>query len=243
MRLFDTSMWIRGATAALFATLLTAGVASAKPLVVMKGGSAEPGVVTKWSGSGKKIKLEIEEGSDPDAVAAAIEANVDRVRCKVIGGQVLVIGKTQADLLTALADVELGGEDDMGLLAAAAADEGIDSGSSLRAKKTAELSKLFKDRATVAHGKVVGVTQGAFPNVQVKVRILRGPIGDLGKKVRKGQTIAFTPWFAMKGKQVDFADTKTQNNLGAYFLKSGDRVQVKVGEPTKAGFEAVVIAR
>lgn len=243
MRSFSTSTWTRGALAALFASLLTVGVASAKPLVVMDGGSAKPGVVTEWSGAGKKIELSLEDGSDAEAVAAAIEANVERVRCKVRGGKVLVIGKTQDDLLPALAGVELGGEDDMGLLAAAAADEGIDSGSSLRAKKTASLAKLFKDRATVAQGKVVAVTQGAFPNVKVSVRILRGPTGDLGKKVRKGKTLHFTPVFSKKAGKVDFSDAKTQNNLGAYFLKKGDRVRVKVGKAAGDGFEAVVISR
>lgn len=230
---------------ALGAALTVSSVALAEPLVTMADGAAQPGVVTEWSGKGKKVTLSVKDGADAAAVAEAIESGVDRVRVKVAGGKILVIGKTQDDLLAALAEVDFGGGDDLGLLAAASLDDGIDSGSSLRAKKTGDLKKLFKDRATVARGQVVGVRTGAFPKVIVKVRILSGPTGELGKTIRKGKTIAFVPAFEMnkKGKP-KLSDTETQTNLGAYFMKKGDRVKVKVGQALKKGrYEAVVITR
>lgn len=223
-------------------TLLSAS-ALAKPLVVMDGGTAKPGVVTAWSGSGKKITLELEADADPAAVAAAIEAKVDRVRTKVRGGKLLVIGKTQDDLLAALAEIELGGEDDLSLLAAAATEDAVDSGSSLRAKKTAELKKLLKDRATVAQGQVVSVKQGKFPTVQVTVRILRGPTGKLGSAIRKGKSVVFSPVYGMKAGALDLGATNTQTNLGAYYLSAGDRVKVKVGKAVEGGYEAELITR
>lgn len=229
--------------AALLSITLSAGLAFAETLVTMEGGAAKPGVVTSWSGKGKKVELSLKADADAQAVAAAIEAKVDRVRTKVRGGKVLVIGKTQDDLLQALSEVELGGEDDMGLLAAAAMEDDIDSGSSLRAKKTADLKKLLKDRATVAQGKVVGVKSGRFPGTKISVRILSGPTGALGKTIRKGKTIVFVPTLKMKKGQLDLKDTATQTNLGAYFLKAGDRVKVKVGPPIKGGFEASLITR
>lgn len=235
--------WTRAVIVGLAGGLLAFGLALAEPLVVMDGGSPKPGVVTAWSGKGKKIELSVKDGADANAVAAAIEGGVDRVRCKVRGGKVLVIGKTEDELLPALAEIELGGDDDMSLLAAAAVEDGIDSGSSLRAKKTAELQKLLKDRATVAQGKVVAVKQGAFPNVVVSVRVLRGPTGKLGQAIRKGKTIVFTPAYKMKGEALDLSDAKTQVNLGAYYLEAGDRVNVKIGEPTKGGYQATVITR
>lgn len=238
-----TKPWTRGALAAAFCFLFTAGDAVADPLVVMDGGSAKPGVVTKWSGSGKKIDLELKDGADAGAVCAAIEANVERVRCKSRGGKLLVIGKSLDELLPALAEVDFGAGDDMGLLAAAAMEDSVDSGSSLRAKKTAELQKLLKDRATVAQGKVVAVTQGDFPNVKVSVRVLRGPTGALGKQIRKGKTITFVPHYAMKAGQLDLKDTKTQTNLGAYYLEKGDRVDIKVGKASGEAFEAELITR
>jgi hypothetical protein len=240
-----TKSWMRGVLAACLGSGLALGVALAEPLVKMDGGKAKPGVVTAWSGSGKKVELTLEDGADAGAVAAAIEANVERVRCKVRGGKVLVIGKTQDDLLAAIAKVELGdGGGDLDLLASAAADESFDSGSSLRAKKTAELSKLLKDRATVAEGKVVAVQTGKFPAVRVQVRILRGPTGALGKDVRKGKTLTFEPKMAMKGGAPDLSDVPTQTNLGANYLEAGDRVKIKVGAAKKGDlYEAILITR
>ncbi len=227
----------------LLAISVCPGLALADPLVTMDGATASPGVVTSWSGSGKKIELAVKDGSDPQAVAAAIKANVDGVRTKVRGGKVLVIGKTQQDLLKALAEVDFGGEDDMDLLASAAMEDDLDSGSSLRAKKTTDLKKLMKDRATVAQGKVVTVKTGKFPHAQISVRVLRGPTGPLGKQIRKGKTIVFVPVLKMaKGGPV-VSDANTQTNLGAYFLQKGDRVKIKIGKATKGGYEAIVITR
>lgn len=227
----------------LLAISVSAGLAAAEPLVTMEGGGAKPGVVTAWSGSGKKIELVLKDGSDAQAVAASIKANVDGVRTKIRGGKVLVIGKTQADLLAALAEVDFGGDDDMDLLASAAMEDDLDSGSSLRAKKTTNLKKLMKDRATVAQGKVVSVKTGKYPQARVSVRILSGPTGPLGRKVRKGKTIVFTPLLKMAKGSPAMSDPNTQTNLGAYYLQKGDRVKIKIGQPLKGGYEAVLITR
>lgn len=234
------------ATLALTMVLtLAASSALAEPLITMSGGKASPGVVTAWSGSGKKITLTVKAGVDANDVAASIQSNVDKVNAKVSGGKVLVIGKTQDELLKALSEVDFGGDgDDLGELAAAAINEDdSDSGSSLRAKKTAKQDKMFQDRATVAMGKVVGVKNGKFPNVTVSVRVIRGPTGELGKNVRKGKTIDFTPALKMKGGQPDLADEDTLTNLGAWYLESGDRVQVKIGKAMGAAYEATLISR
>lgn len=226
------------------ACVLLAGSALAEPLITMSGGKASPGVVTAWSGSGKKITLTVKSGVDASAVASSIESNVDRVKAKVSGGKVLVIGKTQDELLKALADVDFGGDDDLGALAAAAmSDDDSDSGSSLRAKKTAKQDKMFRDRATVAMGKVVGVKAGTFPSVTVSVRVLRGPTGALGKDIRKGKTIAFTPVVKMKDGNPDLKDDDARTNLGAWYLEKGDRVQVKIGKKVGTTYEAVLISR
>ncbi len=237
---------MKKATLALtLALTLGTSMALAEPLITMSGGKASPGVVTAWSGSGKKITLTVKDGADASEVASAIQSNVDRVKAKVSGGKVLVIGKTQDELLKALSEVELGGGgDDLGELAAAAmSDDDSDSGSSLRAKKTAKQDKAFRDRKTVAMGKVEAVKNGKFPNVQVMVRVLRGPIGALGKNVRKGKTVTFTPKLKMKGGTPDLSDEDTLTNLGAWYLEKGDRVQVKIGKATGNGFEAELISR
>jgi hypothetical protein len=224
--------------------VLLAVPAFAQSLIEMDGGKPKGGVVTAWKGSGKKVELTVKAGTDASQVAEAISSNVEGVKsAKVVGGKVQVVGLEEGALLAALAEVSLGG-DDVGALAQAGMD-GDDggSGSSLRAKKTAKLNELFKDRATVAKGTVVAVEGEKFPHSIIKVKILAGPTGPAGKDVRKGAVIAFTPAIAMKGGHPDLADENTQVNIGAWYLRPKDAVQVKVGNATKDGYQAVVIAR
>lgn len=217
--------------------------AFAEPLVTMEGGTTKPGVVTAWSGADKKIELTLKAGADANAVAAAISANVDKAKTKVSGGKVLVLGLAEADLLKALAEVNFG-EDDLGALAAAAAsDESVDSGSSLRAKKTADLDKIFKDQKVTALGQVVAVEGNKLTDVVVSVKILRAPTGDLAKTIRKGGTVKFKPVLKMNGANPDLSDANTQLNLGAYYLEKGDKVQVKIGADQKGTYAAEIITR
>lgn len=216
---------------------------SADPLVKMSGDKASPGVVTAWKGDGKKVELSLAADTDAKAVASAIEANVDRVKAKVVGGKVLVVGRTEAELLPALAEIDFGG-DDLGMLAAATMDDGdTDSGSSLRAKKTADLEKLFKDAKSTATGKVVGISWGSFPETVVSVQVLRAPTGPMGQSVRKGKVVKFRPVFSKKGSAIDWSKESNQVNLGAWFLQKGDRVNIKLGAETKGIVEAEVISR
>lgn len=216
----------------------------AEPLMTLKDGTPEPGVVTGWSGSGKKIELSLRANADPQAVAAAIESGLERVRVKVKAGKLLVLGLSQDDLLKALTEIKLGGDDLDVLAAAAASDDDYDTGSSIRAKKTDDLAKLLADRATTAVGRVKLVSSGSFPNVRVAVQILRGPSGPLSSRIRKGQTIVFFPVIKKtRAGQPDLSDGETVANIGAWFLKKNDVVTVRVGASIKGGFEAAVIMR
>ncbi len=222
--------------------LLTPWLASAEPLITMEGGKAKPGVVTAWSGKGKKVELTLKAGADAGEVAEAIQSSLDRVKAKVKGGKVLVIGKKQEDLLAELAEVALG-EEDLGELANAAGEDDLGSGSSLRAKKVDTLKAAFKDRAKVAMGHVVSVTQGPFPGTKVKVRITRGPTGALSKRIRKGRTITFYPKITSKKGSANYRDDATQVNLGAWYLRPKDRVRVRIGKAAGKGFVAELISR
>ena len=228
------------------ATALTlAGTTLAAPLVKMEDGTPTPSVVTAWSGKGKKVELALARDADPRAVAAAIEASVDRVRAKVKAGQVLVLGKTVDELLPALAKIDLDGpEDDLTTLAeVSVATDDVDSGSSLRAKKTADLERLLSDRARTAVGKVVSIARVSFPQTEVRVRILRAPSGPLGNVIRKGKTLVFVPQFKQKEGTLDLADAETQTNIGAYFLRKGDRVRIRVGQRRGGRYAAEIITR
>jgi hypothetical protein len=213
--------------------------ALAEPLVKLEGDKPTPGVVTAWSAAGNKVELTVREGTDPKTVADAIQAGVEKVKARVQAGKVVVTGRAEADLLKALATVDLGG--DLGALAMA---EGDDSGSSLRAKKSEDLAKIFADQKSTAIGSVVSVTQGTFPDVTVVVQVVRGPTGPEGAKVKKGARITFRPTFkrAANGK-LDIDDADNQTNLSAWSLRARDQVRVKLGKETKDGFEAALIDR
>ncbi len=230
---------------AVFTAVMLAGTAStgaAEPLMTIKDGTPAPGVVVRWSGEGKKVELTLKDDADITAVAAAIEAGLERIRVKVKAGQLLAIGLSQEDLLQALTGIEVGG-DDLDILAAAAeADDDIDTGSSLRAKKVS-VDSLLTDRKTTIVGRVVAVTTGAFPRARVKVRVLRGPTGPLKRALRKGRTVTVYPRLSKKKAALDLNDPATVANLGAWFLKKDDRVRVKVGEPTQGGYVADLIVR
>jgi hypothetical protein len=223
-------------------TIAWGSSASAEPLVKMDGGKAKPGVVTAWSSSGPKVELTIRDGVSADAVASTIEGNVEKVKAKVQGGKVVVIGKAEADLLSALSSVDFGG-DDIGALAKSGGGSGDDSGSSLRAKKVADLDAMFKDQAISAQGTVADVAQGKYPEAEVTVNILRAPSGALGKDIRKGQKVKFKPVLKLKGKDIDWSDENTQLNAGAWYLHKNDQVMVKIGKGSGGTYEATIITR
>jgi hypothetical protein len=231
---------------ALSAALLVALPLSAEPLVKLEGGAPTAGgVVTAWSGSGTKIELTLRAGADAKAVADAIQAGVPKVKAKVQGGKIQVVGKAQAELLTALGAVDFGGGgDDLGQLAAAAGtgdDSG--SGSSLRAKKATDLAKVMADQAATAEGKIVAITPGVFPNVVLTVQVMRGPTGPEAANIKKNSKVQFKSVLKLKGTAVDWADEDTQLNAGAWYLRVGDAVSVKFGKSEAGVYEALLIAR
>lgn len=233
----------------LISLLVCFGVATfspglkAEPLIQMENGKAQAAVITAWKAKGKKIMLTVREDVDAKEVADLINDEVDRVKAKVKGGKIQVKGKSLDDLLSALGEIDFGGDEDFGALASAESEDDFDSGSSLRAKKVADVQKLFKDAKVVAIGKVVRVQRGAFPKSLIKVQVLRGPTGTLGKRVRKGAKINFEPVFKKSGKTIDWNDATTQINAGACFLKRGDKVVIRIGKPIKGGFEASLLER
>lgn len=217
--------------------------AHAEPLVKLEGGQAKPGVVTEWQDEGDKVTLSVKSGTDPQAVADAIKNSVPRVRTKVQGGKVVVTGRPKDELLKALSEVDFGEGDLDALASAALTDEDEGSGSSLRAKKTADLEKLFKNKDKLVVAQVVGVSYGPFPEATVTVKVIANPTGELGKKIARGDNIKVVPVLKKKGAAPDFSDDNTQNNAGAWYLKKKDKVRILIGKEVKGGFEATVIDR
>jgi hypothetical protein len=215
--------------------------AVADPLVRMTSGKPTPSVVTKWSGTGKKVELTVRKGEDPEAIAATIERSIPGVKAKVRSGTILVIGKTQAALLPELAKIDFSAQD-VGALAALDS-AGFDSGSSLRAKKRADLEKQLADQETTGVAKVVAVDGETFPNVELKLQILRAPSKAAAVAVRKGQTLTVVPLIRVEKGQVDLSHPETQINLGAWYFQPGDTVRFQLGAQAKDRVEVQVISR
>lgn len=217
--------------------------AEAEPLLKMDNGEPQAAVITKWEAKGKKTMLTVRDDVDAKEIAELINEEIDRIKAKVKGGRIQVQGKSMSDLLQVLSEIEFGDDDDFGALAEASMEDDLDSGSSLRAKKVADLKKLFSDSKSVAIGKIVRVQKGVFPNTLVTVQILRGPTGQLGQQIRKGAKINFEPVISKGNKSVSWKNESNQINAGAWFLKRGDKVVVRIGKPLKGGFKARLLER
>lgn len=225
------------------ALLFASNAASAEALVSFKDGTAQPGIIASWSGSGKKIELTVADGQNAKDIAEAIKDGVERVKVKVRSGKILVKGKKLDDLLKALAEVDMG-EGDLGEFAAVSLDSGDGSGSSFRAKLTkSQDNKYFAKAEEVAVAQVGRVIAGKYPQIAIEMRIRRAPLGALGKEIRKGKKLVFYPQLKLKNGLPDLSDETTRMNLAAWYLRKGDEVRIQVGAKQKKGYQIKALRR
>lgn len=126
----------------------------------------------------------------------------------------------------------------------AVAQTGPEGGGSIRAKK--DVNTAMAQRLGDHHNleaKVEAVRTGAFPVVALRVRVLRPAKEGPGKSVARNQTLAVVPKLEVKGAHVDMKDPTTLINAGAYYLKPGDRVMVRLGAKKAKFWEADYIER
>jgi len=128
-------------------------------------------------------------------------------------------------------------EDPLAELAAlgdAMADEGPEGGGSIRAKREVdpEIAKRKKDKRNL-EGKVEEIKTGKFPNVAVKIKILKAAKEGEGKKVKRNESLVVVPQLKVDAGNVAMADPGTRLNAGAFYLQVGDKVLVRLGENTK----------
>lgn len=230
-------------TLTLGLTLGASSSAQAESLVVVSDDGVQPQVVTAWEGDGREVELSIRGDTDPAEVASAIEGGVDRVKAKVRSGRVVVIGKSLEELLPLLAVIEVGGGSLAELDQLAAVDADFGSGSSLRAKKKADVDAAFADRDRVLVAQVLEVEVAEYPRTRIKLRVLQSPRGELAKKTPRGRVIMVVPHIPREEGAVKWSDPTTQMNAGAYYLEPRDRVRVKISAGKDGAFVAEAIAR
>jgi|GEM_PF-1208927 len=217
--------------------------AFAEHLVKMDEGQAQASVLTSWSQKGSKSTFTVRDGEDPREIVELINEEISGVKAKVRAGKIQIKGKPLNELLPLLAEINLEEEEDFGALASVSFDADFDSGSSLRAKKVADVNKLLSDAKVVAIGKVLGVQRGKFPRTLVMVQILRGPKGTLSTSIKKGGKIKFEPSFTRKQGQVDWEIPSNQVNAGAWYTRPGDKVVIRIGHALKGAYEAELFER
>jgi len=141
-------------------------------------------------------------------------------------------------------DEELDPLAELDILGEALADTGPEGGGSIRAKRELDKTVLarIKDKRNL-EGKVDQVKRGKFPLVAVRLKVTRPAKDGPGKGIKKNSKLVVVPTHKISGSSVEIAEDSSIINAGAYFLKRGDRVVVRLGEQRKNTWSAEYIER
>lgn len=122
--------------------------------------------------------------------------------------------------------------------------DNVETGSSVRAKKGLDplLAARLKD-PMACEAKVVAVSRASFPSVALQLSIIRPAKDGPGSSFKSKDTVVVFPKLTYKSGKVDFKTEFTLNNVGAYFLRTGDRVVFKPGGSRGRVWEAIFIER
>ena len=126
----------------------------------------------------------------------------------------------------------------------AVADTGPEGGGSIRAKKDANLerAKRLKDKNNL-EARVESTDTKGFPLVAISLKVSKPAKTGPGKELKKNTKIRVIPKLAVKAKAVDMNDDATRLNAGAFYLKKGDKVMVRLGANKGKYWEAEYIER
>jgi hypothetical protein len=133
---------------------------------------------------------------------------------------------------------------ELAALANDTAGAGPEGGGSIRAKKDADLtqSKRLKDPKNI-EAKIESVAMKDFPIVALTVTVLAPAKDGSGKDIKKNEKVVIAPKLKLDGKNVAMTDPDTLINAGAYYLRKGDKVAVRLGENKGKYWEAEYIER
>lgn len=157
---------------------------------------------------------------------------------------VLMAGGAWAQDEDSEADVDVDPLAELAALGDAVADVGPEGGGSIRAKKDADLerTKRLKDKRNF-EAKVQTVQGKRFPIVAVTVKVTKPGKDGPGAKVERNQVIVLVPKLKAAGKSIAMDDDATRRNAGAFYLRSGDKVAVRLGANRGKYWEADYIER
>ena len=133
---------------------------------------------------------------------------------------------------------------ELAALASDAAGAGPEGGGSIRAKKDADLTqtKRLKDPKNL-EAKIDAVAMKEFPLVALTVTVLTPAKEGSGKDVKKNAKIIIAPKLKVDGEEVMMTDPDTVINAGAFYLRKGDKVAIRLGENKGKYWEALYVER
>ncbi len=133
---------------------------------------------------------------------------------------------------------------DISNLGSAVADAQPEAGGSIRAKKEGDVTRAqrLNDPKNI-EAKVDEVTTKAFPIVALRLKVQKPSKDGTGKDMKANDALVVVPKFKVTAGAVDTMDPGTQLNAGAYYLQSGDKVAVRLGEKKGNYYEAEYIER
>ncbi|MEE8409111.1 MAG: hypothetical protein V3T05_05870 [Myxococcota bacterium] len=126
----------------------------------------------------------------------------------------------------------------------AVAEVGPEGGGSIRAKKEVDLdrSKRLKDKRNL-EARVESVNKKRFPIVAVTIKVTKPAKDGAGKAVKKNDKMVVVPKLKVVDKNIAMTDADTLLNAGAFYLKKGDKVGVRLGTNKGTYWEADYIER
>lgn len=214
---------------ALATTLTLGGAASADPLVRPGG---KPGVAQAWTRVPGGLALTIADGYGADQVRAAIEAAVPGAKLTIADGKLVVGGLDEKKLLAQLEKVDVS-TDEVDAMVQALQGGDDASGSSIRATNNAFAAVVDVSTPPLA-AEVVRVKHGKYPFVAVTVRLDARPRDPALAKLPKELTVV--PRVELKGGVIAPSDARSRVNIGAWYVKPGDKVSVALEGQTEKGF-------
>lgn len=190
------------------------------------GPDGKAGIATSWKTEGKVVTLTIKDGFSVTDVSEAIVRGVPGAKAESSDGVVKVTGIDEANLIKALARIEVDEAlDDIDSAFAAiqnpiTGDDG--SGSSIRATKHRKLPGIEETPA-----KPIAELVAYSGQVQT-VRHKRFPLVVLNVKTSSGEKLTIIPHIVVKHGIISSNDNTSKKNLAAWYCRVGDQISFKV---------------
>jgi hypothetical protein len=187
----------------------------------------------RLTAKGGTATLVIKDGFSASEIAEAIVREAPGAKCEISDTEVKVTGISHADLIKALAGIEVDeAVDDIdGAFAAIQNPMGMDdgSGSSIHATKQRTLPGMAAPKTETATKDMP-----SYSGVVLKVKNKRFPLVVLTVKTSSGEKLTVIPQIHMIHGIIKSDDKSSKQNLAAWYSRPGDQVSFKIVKKEKS---------